>query len=185
MQTSYFGYFGHVWICTSKMIISTWRKFRCFCAYQKWTSSFTSWDITFQTILQFDWPAAFPYVTKQQKYVCQVTKIEEYLNQQYDHAALAHLKNQIMKEVSKERENYRREIKCNSLGAYEVISSLRSQIEILQSEVYFWEMNQKKKNTLIKSLTAPYTLTIEHKEHKTKELKNKSTIHNKNSVNSK
>ena len=32
-----------------------------------------------------------------------VTKIEEYLNQQYDHAALVHLKNQIMKEVSKER----------------------------------------------------------------------------------
>ena len=46
-------------------------------------------------------------------------------------------------------------------------------------------MNYKKKNTLIKSLVAPYTLTIEHKEHKTKELKNKSTIHNKNSINSK
>ena len=39
------------------------------------------------------------------------TKIEEYLNQQYDHAALVHLKNQIMKEVSKERESFRREIK--------------------------------------------------------------------------
>ena len=37
----------------------------------------------------------------------QVTKIEEYLNQQYDHAALVHLKNQIMKEVPKEHENYR------------------------------------------------------------------------------
>ena len=42
-----------------------------------------------------------------------VTKIKEYLNQQYDHAALLHLKNQIMKEVSKERENFRREIKRN------------------------------------------------------------------------
>ena len=51
-----------------------------------------------------------------------VTKIEEYLNQQYGHAALLHLKNKIMKEVSKERENYRREIKHNSPGAYEVIS---------------------------------------------------------------
>ena len=50
----------------------------------------------------------------------QVTKIEEYLNQQYDHAALVHLKSQIMKEVSKEHKNYRREIKCNSPGAYEV-----------------------------------------------------------------
>ena len=42
-----------------------------------------------------------------------VTKIEEYLNQQYDNAALVHLKNQIMKEVSKEREKFRREIKRN------------------------------------------------------------------------
>ena len=74
-----------------------------------------------------------------------VTKIEEYLNQQYDHAALVHLKNRIMKEVSKERENYRREIKCNSPGAHEVISSLRSQIEILQCEVYFLRDELKKK----------------------------------------
>ena len=58
-----------------------------------------------------------------------VTKIEEYLNHQYDHAALVHLKNQIMKKVSQKRENYRREIKRNSRWAYEVISSLRSQIE--------------------------------------------------------
>ena len=46
-----------------------------------------------------------------------VTKIEEYLNQQYDHATSVHLENQIMKEVSKERENYRREIKRNSQRA--------------------------------------------------------------------
>ena len=46
-----------------------------------------------------------------------VTKIEEYLNQQYDHPAFVHLKYQIMKEVSKERENYRREIKRNSRRA--------------------------------------------------------------------
>ena len=38
-----------------------------------------------------------------------VTKIEEYLKQQYNHAALVHLQNQIMKEVSKG--NYRRETK--------------------------------------------------------------------------
>ena len=114
-----------------------------------------------------------------------VTKIEEYLNQQYDHAALVHFKNQTMKEVSKERENYRRKIKCNSPGAYEVIPSLRSQIDFLQSEVYFLRDEPKEKNTLIALLIAPYTLTIEHKEHKTKELKNKSTIHEKNSINSK
>ena len=51
-----------------------------------------------------------------------------------------HLKNQITKEVSKERKNYRRKIKRNSQGAYEVISSLRSQIETLQSENIFREM---------------------------------------------
>ena len=47
-----------------------------------------------------------------------------------------HFKNQIMKELSKECENYRREIKDNSPGAYEVISSLRLKIETLQSKVY-------------------------------------------------
>ena len=46
-----------------------------------------------------------------------VTKIEEYLNQQYDHTTSVHLENQIMKEVSKERENHRREIKRNSQRA--------------------------------------------------------------------
>ena len=46
-----------------------------------------------------------------------------------------HLKNQIMKEISKEKENYRREIKRNSPGAYEVISSLKTQIETLQKEI--------------------------------------------------
>ena len=76
-------------------------------------------------------------------YESHVIKIEENVNQQYDHAALVHLKNQIMKEISKERENYRREIKCNSPGTYEVISSLRS--EILQSEVYFLRDELKEK----------------------------------------
>ena len=88
-----------------------------------------------------------------------VTKIEEYLNQQCNHAALVHLKNQIMKEVSKERENYRLEIKRNSQGA------------TLQSEVYFLKDELKEKNNLIKSLIAPYTLTMGHKEHNTKKLR--------------
>ena len=42
----------------------------------------------------------------------------------------------------------------------------------------------KEKNTLIKSLNAPYTLTIEHKEQKTKEL-HENTKREKNSLNSK
>ena len=81
-----------------------------------------------------------------------VSKIEEYLSQQFNHAAFVPMKNQIMKEVSKECEDYRREIRRSSEGAYEVISSLRSQIETLQSEVYFLRNKIKEKNTLIKSL---------------------------------
>ena len=96
-----------------------------------------------------------------------VTKIEEYLNQQYDHAALVHLKNQIMKAISKERENYRHKIKRNSPGAYKVIYSLRSQIETLQIEECFLRDELKEKSTLIKSLIR-YTITIERKEHKNK-----------------
>ena len=114
-----------------------------------------------------------------------VTKIQESLNPYYDHAALVHLKNQIMKKVSQERENYIREIKRNSPGAYQVISSLRSQIENLQSEVYFLRDELKEESTLIKSLIARFTLTIEHKEHKAKKFTNKSTIDDKNSINSK
>ena len=68
-----------------------------------------------------------------------------------------HLKNQIMKEVSKEHENYKREIKCNSPEAYELISSLRSKIKTLQSEVYFLRDELKEKNNLVKPLIAPYT----------------------------
>ena len=100
-----------------------------------------------------------------------VTKIEEYLDQHCEHAVLVHLKNQIMKEVSKERENYRRKIKRNSQRAYEVISSLMSQIKTLQSEVHFLRDKLKEKNALIKSLMAAYTLTVEHKERKTKKKK--------------
>ena len=50
-----------------------------------------------------------------------------------------------MKEISKKRENCRHEIKCNSPGGYELISSLRSQIETLQSEVYFLRDELKEK----------------------------------------
>ena len=82
-----------------------------------------------------------------------------------------------MKEVSKEYENFRREIKRNSTGAHEIISSLTSQIETLQSEVYFLRDELKERNTLIKSLT------IEQKEYKAKELETKSTIDEKNSIN--
>ena len=88
-----------------------------------------------------------------------------------------------MKEVSKERENFRHEIKRHSTGAHEIISSLTSQTETLQSEVYFLRDELKEGNTLIKSLIIPYTLTIEQKEHKAKEPENKSTLDEKNAIN--
>ena len=50
-----------------------------------------------------------------------------------------------------------------------MISSLRSQVDDSQSEVYFLRDKFKEKNILIKSLIEPYTLSIDHKEHKTKE----------------
>lgn len=104
-----------------------------------------------------------------------ITKIAKYLNQPYNRTMLVHLKNKIMKDVSKEHENYRRKI----------ISSLGLQTDILQSEVYFLGDEPKGKNTLIKLLIAPYTLNIEHKERKTKGIKNKRAKDDKNSMNSK
>ena len=97
-----------------------------------------------------------------------ITKIEEYLNQQYNHATLVHFKNQIMKEVSRERENYKSEIKRNSPGAYEIISSLWLQIKTLQSETYFMRDERKQKYTLIKSLIALYALSIQYEDRKDK-----------------
>ena len=60
---------------------------------------------------------------------------------------MVHLKNQTMKEVSKERDNYRREIKRNSQEPYKVISLLTSQIETLQSELHFLrdELKERKR----------------------------------------
>ena len=42
MQTSYFGYFGHAWLHTPKMIVSTCTRLWCLSVCKKQTSSFTS-----------------------------------------------------------------------------------------------------------------------------------------------
>ena len=62
-------------------------------------------------------------------------KTEEYTSQQYDQAALTHLKNPIIKEISKE--NCENKLKNNANFTYDVLSALRSQIETLESEIYF------------------------------------------------
>ena len=84
----------------------------------------------------------------------------EYISQQYDQAAHMHLKNQIINEISKE--NYESKLKNNAVCTYDVISALRSQIETLESAIYFLRGEIKEHNTLIKSLITPYMLHSEH-----------------------
>ena len=87
-------------------------------------------------------------------------KMEEYISQQYDQAAPTHLKNQIINEISKE--NCKNKLKNKAAGTYDVVSVLLSQIETLESEIYFLRGENKEKNTLIKSLITPYTSHAEH-----------------------
>ena len=58
MQT-YFGYFGHAWLHSPKMIV-----FNVYLhAKNKLHNSLLSYNITFQRILKFDWLAAFWPIT--------------------------------------------------------------------------------------------------------------------------
>ena len=98
-------------------------------------------------------------------------KMEEYISQQYDQAALTHLKNQIINEISKE--NCQNKLKNKAAGTYDIASALRSQIETLESEIYFLRGEIKEKNTLIKSLITPYTPHAEYtKQQINKEQRN-------------
>ena len=87
--------------------------------------------------------------------------MEEYIRQQYDQAALTHLKNQIINEISKK--NCENKLKNNAACTYGVISALRSQIEALESKIHFLRREITEKNTLIRSLVTPYTPHAEHK----------------------
>ena len=88
------------------------------------------------------------------------------------------VKKVFLKTLQNSRENScaRVSFLIKSPGTYEVISSLRSQKETLQSELHFLRDELKEKSTLIKSLIGPDTLDIENKELKTKYFKNKSTV---------
>ena len=100
-------------------------------------------------------------------------KMKEYITQQYDEAALTHLKNQTIKEISKE--NCENKLKNNVACAYDVILALRSQIETLESEIYFLRGEIKEKSNLVKSLITPYTRHAEHtKQQINKEQRNTS-----------
>ena len=67
----------------------------------------------------------------------------------------------------------RKQIKHKAACTYDIISVLWSQIETLESEIYFLRGETKEKNTLIKSLIAPYTPHAEHtKQQINKEQRN-------------
>ena len=82
------------------------------------------------------------------------------------------MKNKVINEISKE--NCKNKLKNEAAGTYDVVSALRSQIETLESEIYFLRAEIKEKNTLIKSLIARYTSDAEHKNSKL--IKNKETL---------
>ena len=66
----YFGYFGHAWLHSSKMIVSPCRRLPCLSICKKWTSSFTSFlRYYILKILQFDWLAAFWSITEDPKFL--------------------------------------------------------------------------------------------------------------------
>ena len=72
MQTCYFGYSEHAWIHTLKIIVSIVENLDVYLnAKNKLRDSLLSWDITFQRILQFDWPTAFWVITWELEF-CQI-----------------------------------------------------------------------------------------------------------------
>ena len=66
MQT-YFGFFGHAWLHPPKIIVFNINLH----TKNKLHNSLLSYNITFQRILQFDWPAAFWPITWNPK-LCQI-----------------------------------------------------------------------------------------------------------------
>ena len=102
-------------------------------------------------------------------------KIEEYISQKHDQVALVHLRDQVVNSVVNECGNDEHETKYNSSGIFDVIASFRSQIETLQSEVYFSRGELEEEITLIKSLIPCYAIYVKYKECKRKEHKNRTT----------
>ena len=82
--------------------------------------------------------------------------MEKYISQKYDQVALDHLKNQIIEELTKGYESNKNKTIDKSPNT-DIISTLRSQIVTLESEIYFLRGELKEKNTLIKTLVLPYT----------------------------
>ena len=73
-------------------------------------------------------------------------KVEKYISEKYDVAALIYLKEQIVAELRKELSINN----CKLSDSSQVINVLNNQIDCLQSEIYFLREEIKEKNNLLK-----------------------------------
>ena len=71
-------------------------------------------------------------------------KMEKYISEKYDEAALIHLKEQVVAELRKELSIN----SCKLSDSLQVINVLNNQIDCLQSEIYFFREEIKKKKTI-------------------------------------
>ena len=86
-----------------------------------------------------------------------IAKIENYIDQKFDQAALKHLKLQILTEIKNDLDKDNTNIKKNGIQSprnneYDLIRELRSHIQTLQSEVHFLREELKEKSVLLRSL---------------------------------
>ena len=71
-------------------------------------------------------------------------KLENYMDEKYDQAALNHLKKEILNDVKQKIFNEKDKVNL------ELVKSLKEQIDILKSEIYFLREEMKEKNNILK-----------------------------------
>ena len=86
-----------------------------------------------------------------------IAKIENYIDQKFDQAALKHLKFQILTEIKNDLDKNNTNIKKNGIQSprnndYDVIREPSSYIQTPQSEVHFLREELKEKSVLLRSL---------------------------------
>ena len=84
-----------------------------------------------------------------------IAKIENYIDQKFDQAALKHLKFQILTEIKNGLNKNNTSIKKNGIQSpqnsdYDLIRELRSHIQTLQSEVHFLREELKEYSVLLR-----------------------------------
>ena len=106
-----------------------------------------------------------------------ITKIENYLDQKFDQAALKYLKFQVLTEIKYDLDKNNTNIKKNGVQSlrnndYDLIKEFRSHILTLQSEVQFLREELKEKSVLLRSLKL--LVTTKGKKVQTKYTKTRS-----------